>query len=88
MVSNLLENFSEEELLAEISKRKAVKLRKPEILKVRYDDNIISRLQNYINDIYEGRITDEEEEKYYIYEAAMTTYFGHDIFDKINNRHK
>jgi len=79
----MLENFSLEELLAEISKRK-IQNCVPKILQDIDDVPLRILLDSYISDLFEGEIIDDDDEKLYIYEAVMITYFGEDIFSKIN----
>ena len=45
--------------------------------------NLKSTLNSIINDITLEKY-DNEDNEYYVYEATMKTFYGEDIFDKIN----
>lgn len=77
------DNYSDEDLLAEIKRRKRVKKEKPKQLEVLNCEPMRKACQQYIDEIVENKYVDEDL-KQYIFECAMETIFGKDVWNWIN----
>lgn len=82
----VLQQFSIEELQEELNKRKEIKnLKKPELLEFFDLSKLKSMCQSYINDIDELGHTNEDTIQY-IFECAIETFFGHEVWSYINKK--
>ena len=82
-------NFTDEEIHNEIYRRNRERLKPKQLynavehIKGHYD-GLINICQEYINNIAEGNRTGSSDE-HFIFEEAMRSVYGKDIFEWINN---
>jgi len=85
-----LSQYTDEELLKEIEKRDALRLLKPQPLRLE-DINvgpIIDEAIAHIEGIWGGKIHEDNDDAQYMFETVMRTLYGPDIFKKIQNFYK
>ena len=79
----MLKSFTDEELQAEIERRKEEKaLPKPKAVENPDFSMVVDYCKSYIDDLYNKGWVDDDME-YYVFEAAIQAVFGKDIFDWI-----
>ena len=77
----MLSHFSDEQLQAELERRKATM--KPSQVTVPNFESLRELCQGYIDDLDKTGFIDEDHSNY-IFEAAMTAFFGQDVWKWIN----
>jgi len=79
-----LEDFTEEELINELEKRKLNKTR-PQLKKDNIDlSGVISQAEHIINSVVNDTYYEENDNPQFIYEAVMTALYGDDFFEWFN----
>lgn len=73
-----INDFTEQELLAELEKRKQVDLIQP-VENPNFDKLVITCIL-IVAEMHSKRYADEVDDKHYIYEEAMKAVFGPDYF--------
>lgn len=76
---NILSNCTDEELELELERRKKSNTRP--VLNENADLTALkATCQSVIDDVVNGNYHEDNDDKYYIYEAAMIAFFGKDVF--------
>jgi hypothetical protein len=81
---NTLSTFTNEQLEAEINRRKIAATR-PKVLKNIDWSDVIETTEDIIEEMWAGTWHDYNDDKDYVYESVMKAIYGNDIFNKINN---
>lgn len=82
-----MQNFSDNELQAELNSRKEVQRQadKPCMIEVPDYKALRGLCQKYIDDLHEKNWVDDDL-KHYVFETAMTTFFGPNVWGWINKQ--
>lgn len=84
-----LSQLDDKELIEELERRKQERLRQqpPQIANILNFSPLVIMCQNYTIDVWENGWSGADEDlKHYIFETAMSCVYGHDIFQKLNQR--
>jgi len=57
---------------------------KPKFIENPNIDDLKKSLEAHINYLYSDDYHEDNDEKYYLYEAVMEAFYGKEIFDKLN----
>ena len=79
-----LSEFSDDELEAEVERRKRGV--KPKMLQISDISKLIGVCQRYIDDVDSNDYNEDNDWSNYIYEEAIETFFGKDVWNWINDR--